>query len=269
MIDIHTHTYYSPDSMTPIRENIEAAIEGGLTYLVTTDHVDRFKDTNNPLDTQFDTEAYFSELRNLQDEYRNRIHLLIGVEIGLQPDICQWMDEYIDAYDFDMAIGSIHCVNHEDIARSRHKLMEDPKYWMDHYYEQMLESVRNTKNFHILGHMDYIDRYFKDKSLIPDYSNYMEIIEEILREIIRTGRGIEVNTGGMRRKLGYNNPKREIIQMYYDLGGRIIAPSSDAHRPEQIGWGIREVEKLLKDVGFDHMTLFKDKKPLEIPFTND
>src|SRR5699024_6771387 len=108
MIDIHTHTYYSPDSMTPIRENVEAAIEKGLSYLVTSDHVDHFKDPNNPLDSKFDTDKYFNELHNLQDEYKDQIQLLIGVEVGIQPDVCQWNDEFIDAHDFDMAIGSVH-----------------------------------------------------------------------------------------------------------------------------------------------------------------
>ncbi len=267
MIDIHTHTYYSPDSMTPIRKNIEAAIDKGLSLLVTSDHIDHYADPNHPLLTHFNTEKYFNELRSLQDEYKDKIQLLIAVEIGLQPDACQWNDEFIKSHDFDMAIGSVHCVGHEDVARNRRELLKNPTDWVDRYYEEMLESVKHTHNFHILGHIDYIDRYFADRSLIPNYNRYWEIIEAILREIIRTDRGIEVNTGGMRRKLGYNNPKDEIIKMYYDLGGRIIAPSSDAHRPEDIGWGIKEVESLLLDIGFDHMTIFKDKKPVEIPLT--
>lgn len=264
MMDLHTHTRFSPDSQGDPEENIKVALERGIKVLAFTDHVDRFVH-NNGFDYCFDLEEYFSLLRGLREKYRNQIEILIGVEIGLGLEIAQWMDQFMEEHPFDFIIGSIHSVFEEDIAWNRGKLNSDPQKWYQAYYETMLACVQKTKNFHILGHIDYIDRYMEDKSKIPPYEEFEDVIDEILKELIGSQRGIEYNLAGFKKNLPYGNPKDKILTRYLQLGGKIISLSTDSHSPLSIGEGIYKGMDHLKSLGFDHLALARKKKIQLIP----
>ena len=82
--DVHMHTSFSHDSEAEPREMIEGAIAKGLEVICFTDHYD--KDYMGWGDESiFDADAYFGTLRPLQEEYRDRIDIRIGVELGMQP----------------------------------------------------------------------------------------------------------------------------------------------------------------------------------------
>ena len=49
--------------------------------------------------------------------------------------------------------------------------------------------------------------------------------------------------------------------MYKELGGEIITVGSDAHLPEHIGYGFRNIPELLKSVGFKQYTVFENHIP--------
>ena len=128
----------------------------------------------------------------------------------------------------------------------------------------MYKCVDNFNNFDVLGHIDYIDRYFEDFSTIPKYEEYHYLIESILKILIQKGKGIEVNTAGMRYGLDYFHPKIQILKLYKELGGEIITVGSDSHTPETIGYGYKAVEKMLKDIGFKYIHIFKERKKYPI-----
>lgn len=56
-------------------------------------------------------------------------------------------------------------------------------------------------------------------------------------------------------------PSRDILELYKQMGGEIITVGSDAHRPERVGDRIDEAYDLLKDIGFNYVTTFKERKP--------
>ena len=124
----------------------------------------------------------------------------------------------------------------------------------------MLESIKSCKNFSVLGHIDYIDRYIKDKSVIPGFSFYEDLIEEILKELIKTNRGIEYNTAGFRNNLSYANPKDKILEKYMNLGGKIITLGSDSHYPDTISYKINDGIKHLKYLGYKNISYFENKR---------
>ncbi|MDU7141710.1 MAG: histidinol-phosphatase, partial [Anaerococcus vaginalis] len=95
---------------------------------------------------------------------------------------------------------------------------------------------------------------------IPDFSLYEDLIEEILKELIKTNRAFEYNTAGFRNNLSYANPKDEILEKYKNLGGETITLGSDSHFPDTISYKINDGIKHLKDLGFDHISYFENKK---------
>ena len=53
--------------------------------------------------------------------------------------------------------------------------------------------------------------------------------------------------------------------MYKELGGRIITAGSDSHRPERIGYGFDRVYQMLKEAGFDSISIYKNRKNIQQP----
>ena len=87
----------------------------------------------------------------------------------------------------------------------------------------------------------------------------MEIVEEILRQVIRRGKGIEINTtaGTLAEPL----PSLEILKTYRRLGGEIVTTGSDAHRAEDVAKGFANAEALLREAGFRCTARYKERKP--------
>ena len=99
-------------------------------------------------------------------------------------------------------------------------------------------------------------------------SEFSEKIDEILKLLISKGKGIEVNTSGLRYGVGSPHPSFEIIQRYHSLGGEIITIGSDAHKPEHIGYKFDTAYELLDKAGFKYVTIFKNRKPDFIKLSN-
>ena len=128
---------------------------------------------------------------------------------------------------------------------------------MKEYFESILENVKAFKKYNVYGHLDYVVRYGKNKYF--DFNDYKDVFKEILIIIIENGKGIEVNTAGLRKNLGYPHPHKDILKMYKDLGGEIITVGSDAHFSEHIAYKFDEAREYLKQVGFRYYTVFENQ----------
>lgn len=192
-IDYHMHTKFSGDSEADPREHIKQAIKLGLDEICFTDH----RDFDYPIDTfELDTEAYFKELRALQEEYKDQIPVKIGVEIGLDTDHIEEINDFIAASPYDFVIGSIHVIHHTEFYYGDFFKGKTKEEAHQEFFDETLKCVQTFDCFNVLGHMDYIQRYgpYEDKTI--DYARYQETIDEILRTLIAKGKGIEVNTSG-------------------------------------------------------------------------
>ena len=88
------HTCFSADSEAPVTFMLDAAVEKGLEGVCITDHMDLdFPETPDfPANAfQFDLDEYFGRLNRLKEQYKDKLDLRIGVEIGLQKQL----DPYI------------------------------------------------------------------------------------------------------------------------------------------------------------------------------
>lgn len=129
------------------------------------------------------------------------------------------------------------------------------------YFENLKKTVENFDNCDVYGHLDFVVRYGNFKNKVLRYEDYKDIIDEILTIIISKGKGIELNTSGLRYKLNSMHPSREILKRYYELGGRIITVGSDAHVAKDLCADFDEAIKELKEIGFKEITTFKNRKP--------
>lgn len=258
--DVHMHCGFSNDSETRPEDMVESAIAKGLSVICFTDHYD--KDNLDWGDEAiFDVESYFQKMIELQEEYRDRIDIRIGAEIGLQPYLAEYYQNFIVQHPFDFVIGSVHSVLEHDVALDFFQKHSDPEGYKI-YFEEMLQDVQKIKSYDVLGHLDYIVRYSNQGSKGFDLNDYMDVIEEILKQVIAHGKGIEMNMSGLKYGLGAPHPQPEIIKRYRELGGEIITVGADGHIPEHIAYDYHLADDILKSCGFKYYTEFKGRKPV-------
>lgn len=263
MYDFHLHSEHSIDSRASMEDMVLSAINKNFKSICFTDHVD-FDATTQKIDICFRESDYFRNIKQVKYKYTKNIEILAGVEIGMQPHLFKKYGEFINNSPFDFVLMSLHTVDGLDIHEGAFIKEKDPIIALEMYYNNMHTCIEGYDDFDIVGHLDYIDRYFLSPSKTPRYDEYYYLIEEILKLIIENGKGIEINTGGMRYGLKYFHPKIQILKLYKELGGEIITIGSDAHKPEDVGYGYRAAERILKDLGFKYIHLFKDRKKFPI-----
>ena len=239
--DYHVHTSFSGDCSVPPETMIEEAAKGGVRHLCLTDHMD------------YDYE-----------EGGGRMDLAIGIELGLQPYLSKKHHNLVFSYAFDYVIGSIHLVHNRDpYFPSYFEGRSEQEAYLE-YFQCALQNLQAYSNFDAFGHLDYVVRYGPNRNRDYSYGRYREILDEILRALVKKDIALEVNTGGYRYGLGTTNPCQEIICRYRELGGRLITLGSDAHDPGYLAYGFGQAADLLKACGFRSYYIFHNRKPEEI-----
>ena len=275
--DNHVHTNFSTDSTTPMEAQLLQAKTLGLPSLCFTDHMDyNFPSKGNATEFFFPVDKYFSAIRKLQEKYPD-FPLRIGVELGLKRDVLPQCLSLTGSYPFDFVIGSTHLVDDIDPYY--------PEYWeargeaegIFRYYQVTLENLQLDFDFDVYGHLDYILRYCpaikaaRETGTVPEaffqtyFNQNKEIIAEILQCLISRGKGIELNTGGLKYGLGHPNPHEAILSLYRDLGGEIITLGSDAHEEKHLAYDFAKAAGILRQCGFSRYAEYHHRKALWLP----
>lgn len=263
--DYHVHTDFSSDSQAPMEHMVERAIQLGLSKICFTDHMDYDYPLVSNLNFIFNPAEYFKKTNELKQHYYNKIEILTGIELGLQPHLSDKLDELVRSYPFDFIIGSSHVVDHMDPYFPEYWSNKSFKEGIYRYFESILENCKAFQNFHVYGHLDYIIRYVpgqKELNLDYSYCDYADLLDEVLKVIITNGKGIEVNSAGLKYGIGYAHPKIEVLKRYRELGGELLTIGSDAHKPEHLAYDFHIIPDLLKAAGFNYYAVFVQGKPV-------
>jgi len=275
LVDCHTHTQYSVDSEADINLMIERACELNLAAYAVTDHCEcnRWYSEENYLNANTyryfnfgkDFESSVNAVTTLKEKYSGKLNLLCGVEMGQATQETDIAEKIVSDKRLDFVIGSIHQIpDTEDFALLDYTVLGvNDLYKLAEKYMQEIYKLCKWGKMDILGHLTYFLRYFhRHLGSEFDISRFDEIIELSFRELISKGKGIEINTSGLRNaNFKETYPSIKYVKMFRNLGGEIISIGSDAHTVEDLGSGIEDGTKLAEEAGFKYITFFKDRKP--------
>ncbi len=270
-IDYHVHTEFSDDSVYPMEDVVKDAIKKGIDEICFTDHVDYgIKDDwdcgkeieyrhGEPL-ANVDYPKYEAKIREMQEKYKNDISIKMGMEFGVQIHTIPQFENLFARYPFDFIILSIHQVEDKEFWTQDFQQGRTQKEYNERYYEEMLNVVKNYKNYSVLGHMDLIIRY--DKAGLYPFEKVKGYIEEILKIVIADGKGIEINTSYHRYGLKDTTPAVDILKLYRELGGKIVTIGSDSHAPQHLGVYVDEAKEVLRSLGYDSFCTYEKMQPV-------
>lgn len=257
--DFHLHSSFSSDSSTPMEDMIKRGIALGLDGMCFTEHMDLDFPGEDGLFLT-DMEQYEKTFCRLKEQYRSKIPLYFGLELGLQPHLGDALNRLSASYDFDFLIGSAHLADGMDPYNKSffEGRSEYDAYFR--YFEVLLENLNRISCFDTCGHIDYVVRYGPSKNQNYSYRRYQDILDAILKTLIDKGVGLECNTAGFKYGLGHPHPTEEILIRYRELGGEILTLGSDGHKPEHLAYDFDRIGELLKSCGYRYYTIFKKRK---------
>ena len=262
--DYHLHSSFSGDSDTPMEEMVLQGIRIGLSRMCFTEHND-FDYPASPTEPEnifeLNPDSYLYEFLRLKEKYADKIKLCFGLELGLQPQISRKNAAFAKAHAYDFIIASSHVCNGKDPYYPSFYEGRTQEEAYREYFESILANLKVFSNFDVYGHLDYVVRYGPKKDAGYTYELYQDIIDKILEKLISSGKGIEINTGGLSRGIKETNPCTDIVRRFKLMGGEIITIGSDAHTPDKIAAHFKIAESVLTECGFGYYCTFEGREP--------
>lgn len=266
--DLHTHCAYSFDGATTLAEYCACAVERGVGIVATTDHCDM----NRVPGENF--EQYISVEGNRRRDFEALAagepgcELLYGIEIGNAIDMPEETERFLAARSFDFVLGAIHFLSD---GTDIYKLPFASQQEIDAMFRDYFTGMRRLTalgGFDSLAHLNYPLRKLQGK--VPDTSmeRWRDMIEPILENLVKNDIALEINTRGAYDWQDRVDPEPWTLLRYRELGGRRVTIGSDAHNARLVGEGFAEATKLLRQCGFDGYTIYRGRKPFEIPLEN-
>ena len=237
-------------------EYAEKALELGFDEICYTDHKDYDVNDLNGISA----EKYLKEYNEVLNKYGDKISVKLGAEFGMQIFNTDKFEKLFESLPLDFVILSFHTVDRKMLWNKDFFEGRTQKEYNERYYKEIIDVTKIYKNYSVLGHLDLVRRY--DTSYYP-FEKVKDFIAEILKQIIKDGKGLEVNTSCFRYKIPDLTPSVDILKLYKDLGGEILTLGSDSHSIEHFGAKIADVQKQLLEIGFKTFYTFDKMLPIE------
>lgn len=257
MIDYHIHTGLSADCEAPMERMAEAARKRGLKEICFTDHIDL--DFPGDIDFVFDFLEYDREFACVLSAYPD-IGIKKGLEAGLELRTAAGMAAIVSGHELDYVIGSTHLVTGLDPYGSELWRLYSKQEAYAAYMQECIECASACDFYDVFGHLGYVSKFCPFEDALMRYGDYKDAVDELLKILIHKGKGLEVNTSGIRNT-GQVLPEGSIIKRYFEFGGEIITVGSDAHEESAVGRAVDETLEMLKSIGFKYVCTFDKRKP--------
>ncbi|MCI9403422.1 MAG: histidinol-phosphatase HisJ family protein [Oscillospiraceae bacterium] len=262
LADYHTHSLCSPDGYAPLTDMAQAAWEQGLDELCLTDHCDLLT-ADGHLDFSFRWAPIEEQFAQARPRFEGRLTLRMGLELGEgweAPDFAQKLSSHPR---LDFVIASAHNLSRaegggKDFYFFDYRSDEDCYAVLDQYFRCMEDMVK-LSFYDCLGHVIYPLRYMNERDgNHAALDRYEDQLRRIFAIVIDKGKSVELNTCRGRTVEDW----RWVLGLYRDCGGRLLTLSTDAHRPQDVGKGLREAAELARELGFTHVAAYEGHEPI-------
>jgi len=238
---------------------LAAAEEQGVEELGVSEHIYRFKEALELWGHPYWRDQATDEL-GAYCEFVRTTPLRLGLEADFVRGAEDRIASLLDAHDFDYVVGSVHYLGEKGAVDDRRydvwdSFSDADSLWRE-YFQWQAALVRSGL-FDIVSHPDLVkiwggDRPAPERDARFHYEPFVEALAE--SEI-----AVEVSTAGLRKPVGEIYPSRALAEMCVEAGAS-FALSSDAHAPDQVGFGYDEALAFLADLGVERICVFDHRQ---------
>lgn len=274
----HSHSgQFCTHAVSTLEEVVLAAIDRGMTTLAFTEHIPR-----NPLDLYPGEQksellkdqdlfqvfaSYHAEAERLRGKYASQIELFVGFEAEwIRPETLDIIRDLQRSYRFDMFVGSLHHVHSHPIdfddttlALAREASGGTDELLAAAYYDAQLDMLKALKP-PVVGHFDLIrlklDSSHQDRDWRKWGDDIWEKIVRNLQFVLSYGGVLEVNSAALRKNLLDVYPRREIMQEWTSMGGKLTL-SDDSHGVDQLCTNYSRALECVEHAGVKELWFFK------------
>jgi histidinol-phosphatase (PHP family) len=237
---------------------LAAAEEHGIEELGVSEHVYRFAQALEIWEHPFwreqakdDLDAYAVFVRDTP--------LRLGLEADYIPGAEDRILDLLEARDFDYVVGSVHFLGNRAVDHEGYDVWEDdgdPDRVWTRYFETLAEAARSGL-FDILAHPDLVKVWGRGRP-VPERDPRF-YYEPAVEAISDSGIAVEVSTAGLRKPVGELYPSHHFAEMCIEAGAE-FALSSDAHLPDQVGYGYDQAMEFLDGLGVERICVFEGRE---------
>jgi histidinol-phosphatase (PHP family) len=262
------HLHLRPDEVGTAdqyftQENAErylaAAEEQGIEELGVSEHLYRFKEALQLWDHPYWRDQAADDLA-AYCEFVRTTPLRLGIEADYVRGAEDRIENLLAGHDFDYVVGSVHYLGESGAVDDRRYDVWDSfpdadSLWRS-YFEWQAELVRSGL-FDIVSHPDLIKIWGEDRPA-PERDPRFHY-EPFAQAVAESDVAVEVSSAGLRKPVGEIYPSRDLAQMCVEAGAH-FALSSDAHAPDQVGFGYEEALEFLADLGVTEISVFDRRR---------
>lgn len=263
--DVHIHSEYSHDSVCPVYQIYQTALEKRMDLVCITDHCDLYADSDSRELVKLRRQIVRDIAKSIPAD--RDVEVLIGVELGggfIQPEVAQML---VDSIPFDMVIGSVHGIMFRGERKSTSGFdfgsVDEATVleYLDGYMDAAVY-IAEKMDVDVLAHLTYVLRYINGKyKRNVDWRIQAKKIHRVFRAMIARNIALEINTSCLGSFYDEWLPTKEIVDLYIEMGGTLFTLGSDAHKSEKIGTGFEEVKDYLRRKGIRHLVYYKNRIP--------
>lgn len=259
--DWHVHPDYSLDATGSIDEYCQKALELGIKEICFTTHYDsdpfrkdedlfmRIDGKIVPLSEE-SVRRYIEDIGRAGERYSPEgLSVKASLEVDYAPHIEEKLRKDLASFDLDYRLGAVHCLDHIAITASK----EAERYFKKRcaeemvtaYYEALKQAVESGL-FDVMAHLDIYKKYglgFYGEEILTAHRG---LVEPVLELMAKNNVGMEINTGLLRKGHKEFSPGLEILNLALQMGVKIVAFGSDAHKVEHLGKDINEAYLLVE-----------------------
>lgn len=257
-VDLHNHTVLCKHASGSVEEYIKKAIKEKINYFGFSDHAPMNYDPKYRMSFEQMSE-YESSILHVKKKYEKDLHVLLAYEVDFLEG---YIDQRVLKAKVDYLIGSVHFIgkwgfdNPEFIGGYKNKDIN--KIWEEYF--EAIENLAKSRLFDVVGHIDLIKVF----NFLPT-KDIKTIANQAIKEIKKADLVVEINAAGYRKPTKEAYPSNDILEMlaHHDIP---ITFSSDAHKPEQVGFKKEDMYALAKSYGYSKCSTFIEKDRIMVDF---
>ncbi|MCL6634536.1 MAG: histidinol-phosphatase [Peptococcaceae bacterium] len=260
LCDYHLHTSLCGHAEGGMEEYLAAAERAGLTEVGFADHLPQYFLPPGEREpglgmSEDELPRYVEKVLRLAAK-GGPVRVKLGIEADYVPGCEETLARLLESYPFDYVLGSVHYVDgwgfdNPDLMDGYAGRDIDGLY---RQYFALVQAAARSGLFDIMAHPDLIKKFgFRPGRELT------ALYEETAQVFAGAGVCVEVNTAGLRVPAGEIYPAPDFLVACRRRGVPVTF-GSDAHRPEQVGYRLREALLLAGGAGYERTARFTGRR---------